>query len=116
MPELSGIELLKALPVVPKIIFTTAYSEYGAESYEFNAVDYLMKPIKYDRFLKGVNKIFDLSSSKKEDMFVSVNNEALSQSVLIKSGPKTFKIATDDILYIEAAGNYILFYTQKVKL
>lgn len=116
MPELSGIELLKALPVLPKIIFTTAYSEYGAESYEFNAVDYLMKPIKYDRFLKGVNKVFDLSSAKKEEISVSVTNEAISQSVLIKSGPKTFKMATDDILYIEAAGNYMLFYTLKGKI
>lgn len=116
MPELSGIELLKALPVLPKIIFTTAYSEYGAESYEFNAVDYLLKPIKYDRFLKGVNKAFDLSSLKKEDTSVFANSEPHSQSVLIKSGSKTFKIATDDIFYIEAAGNYMLFYTLKGKI
>lgn len=116
MPELSGIELLKALPVLPKIIFTTAYSEYGAESYEFNAVDYLLKPVKYDRFLKGVNKAFDLSSLKKEDTSVFANSEPHSQSVLIKSGSKTFKIATDDIFYIEAAGNYMLFYTLKGKI
>ncbi|SHN15865.1 LytR/AlgR family response regulator transcription factor [Flavobacterium xinjiangense] len=116
MPELSGIELLKALPVLPKIIFTTAYSEYGAESYEFNAVDYLLKPVKYDRFLKGVNKAFDLSSLKKEETSVPANNEPHSQSVLIKSGSKTFKIATDDIFYIEAAGNYMLFYTLKGKI
>lgn len=116
MPELSGIELLKALPVLPKIIFTTAYSEYGAESYEFNAVDYLLKPIKYDRFLRGVNKAFDLSSLKKEVTSVSANSETHSHSVLIKSGSKTFKIAADDIFYIEAAGNYMLFYTQKGKI
>ncbi|TDE48582.1 LytR/AlgR family response regulator transcription factor [Flavobacterium sp. GT3P67] len=116
MPELSGIELLKALPVLPKIIFTTAYSEYGAESYEFNAVDYLLKPVKYDRFLKGVNKAYDLSSLKKEEISVSVNSEPHSQFVLIKSGSKTFKIATDDIFYIEAAGNYMLFYTLKGKI
>jgi DNA-binding LytR/AlgR family response regulator len=116
MPELSGIELLKALPVLPKIIFTTAYSEYGAESYEFNAVDYLLKPVKYDRFLKGVNKAFDLSSLKKEETSVSAGSEPQSQSVLIKSGSKTFKIATDDIFYIEAAGNYMLFYTLKGKI
>ncbi|MBF2707862.1 LytR/AlgR family response regulator transcription factor [Flavobacterium soyangense] len=116
MPELSGIELLKSLPVLPKIIFTTAYSEYGAESYEFNAVDYLLKPVKYVRFLKGVNKVFDLSSLKKEETSMSSSNEHNSQSVLIKSGSKTFKIATDDIFYIEAAGNYMLFYTQKGKI
>ncbi|MFV5703308.1 LytR/AlgR family response regulator transcription factor [Flavobacterium sp. XS2P12] len=116
MPELSGIELLKALPVLPKIIFTTAYSEYGAESYEFNAVDYLLKPVKYDRFLKGVNKVIDISSLKKGETNMSSSSEPHSQSVLIKSGSKTFKIATDDILYIEAAGNYMLFYTLKGKI
>ncbi|MDN3658132.1 LytTR family DNA-binding domain-containing protein [Ferruginibacter paludis] len=116
MPELSGIELLKALPVLPKIIFTTAYSEYGAESYELNAVDYLMKPIKYDRFLKGVNKVADFSSSKKEDSSVAADTEKKRESVLIKSGSKTYKIATDDIYYIEAAGNYMTFYTVKTKI
>ncbi|MFV8343504.1 LytR/AlgR family response regulator transcription factor [Flavobacterium sp. XS2P39] len=116
MPELSGIELLKALPVLPNIIFTTAYSEYGAESYEFNAVDYLLKPVKYDRFLKGVNKAVDLFSVKKEELEIPFIKEPHSQSVLIKSGSKTFKIATDDIFYIEAAGNYMLFYTQKGKI
>lgn len=115
MPELSGIELLKALPVLPNIIFTTAYSEYGAESYEFNAVDYLLKPVKYDRFLKGVNKAVDLSV-KKEEFEIPLVNEPHSQSVLIKSGSKTFKIATDDIFYVEAAGNYMLFYTKKDKI
>jgi len=57
MPELSGIQLLNSLPYQPKVIFTTAYPEYGAESYEYNAVDYLLKPIKYERFLKAVNKV-----------------------------------------------------------
>jgi DNA-binding LytR/AlgR family response regulator len=115
MPELSGIELLKALPVLPKIIFTTAYSEYGAESYEFNAVDYLLKPVKYERFLKGVNKAYDLYPSKREDVATPLV-EQNSPSVLIKSGTKTFKIATDDILYIEAAGNYMMFHTLKGKV
>lgn len=116
MPELSGIELLKALPVLPKIIFTTAYSEFGAESYEFNAVDYLMKPIKYDRFLKGVNKAGDFSSSMKDDTSIAADTETKREAVLIKSGSKTYKIATDDIYYIEAAGNYMTFYMVKAKI
>ena len=116
MPELSGIELLKTLPIIPKVIFTTAYSQYGAESYEFNAVDYLLKPIKYDRFLKGVNKAFDLSFIKKEDSSHTASTEQNSPTLLLKSGTKTFKIAIADILYIEAAGNYMLFYTLKGKI
>lgn len=113
MPELSGIELLKALPISPKVIFTTAYSEYGAESYEFNAVDYLLKPIRYDRFLKGVNKALDLPMVKEEEHAPS---EVQPVSVLIKSGTKTHKIAIEDILYVEASGNYMMFYTLKGKI
>ncbi len=116
MPELSGIEILKALPNLPKIIFTTAYSEYGAESYEFNAIDYLLKPVKYDRFLKGVNKAIGFSSIKKEEINTSKNSEPQSQSVLIKSGTKTFKIVIDGIFYIEGAGNYMTLYTKKGKI
>lgn len=116
MPELSGIELLKALPLLPKVIFTTAYSEYAAESYELNAIDYLLKPVKYDRFLKGVNKAIDLLPLKKVEFEMPINKETAIQSILLKSGSKTFKMAIDDIFYIEAAGNYMLFYTQKGKV
>ncbi len=112
MPELSGIELLKSLPVLPKIIFTTAYSEHGAESYEYNAVDYLLKPLKYDRFLKAVNKVMDTNVPRKE---VTINKQD-KESFLIKSGSQIFRIATDDIFYIEGAGNYITFYTKKGKI
>lgn len=116
MPELSGIELIKSLPVAPKIIFTTAYSQYGAESYEYNAVDYLVKPVKYDRFLKAVNKATAIINVKKEEGLLHNTPEQEKQSVLIKSGSQIFKIVTDDILYIEGAGNYMTFYTKKGKI
>lgn len=116
MPELSGIELLKALPLLPKVIFTTAYSEYAAESYELNAIDYLLKPVKYDRFLKGVNKAIDLLHLKQVEFEMPINKDTAIQSILLKSGSKTFKMAIDDIFYIEAAGNYMLFYTKKGKV
>lgn len=115
MPELSGIALLKALPVLPKVIFTTAYSEYAVESYDLNAVDYLLKPIKYDRFLKGVNKINDFDAIKKEEAPFS-STEFHGETVLIKSGPQTYRTAIADIQYIEAAGNYMIFYTLKGKI
>lgn len=112
MPELTGIELLKSLPVLPKVIFTTAYSEHGAESYEYNAVDYLLKPLKYDRFLKAVNKAVDSTFSEKKEVINQYDNE----SFLIKSGSQTFKVLCEDIFYIEGAGNYITFYTKKGKI
>jgi DNA-binding LytR/AlgR family response regulator len=116
MPEISGIELLRSLPIVPQIIFTTAYSEYGAESYEYNAVDYLLKPVKYDRFLKAVNKANDNLFVKKEDSIIPDTLEHEKKSVLLKSGSQLFRIATDDILYIEGAGNYMIVYTKNEKI
>jgi DNA-binding LytR/AlgR family response regulator len=115
MPEISGIELLKSLPTIPIIIFTTAYPEFGAESYEFNAVDFLLKPVKYDRFLKAVNKINNLPS-QKENPIIHHNNDQQQESILIKSGTQIFKVLTDDILYIEGAGNYITFFNKTGKI
>jgi DNA-binding LytR/AlgR family response regulator len=112
MPEVSGMELLRSLPILPKIIFTTAYSEFGAESYEFNAVDFLLKPIKYDRFLKAVNKANGNSPSHRERAVVSQPVDQPNESILVKSGTQLFRIKTDDIFYIEGAGNYITFYTK----
>ena len=112
MPEISGLELVRSLPVMPKIIFTTAHSEYGAESYEFNAVDYLLKPFKYDRFLKAVNKATAHTSIQKETNL----NYTVIKPLLIKSGTITYKIEQDDIFYIEGAGNYITIYTKSKKI
>jgi DNA-binding LytR/AlgR family response regulator len=113
MPELSGIQLLKSLSASPKVVFITAYSEYGAESYDYNAVDYLVKPVKYERFLKAVNKVIDISGKEK------VKNEVIKEHddfLYIKSGTQTIKVAVDEILYIEGAGNYMTFFTLNKKI
>jgi DNA-binding LytR/AlgR family response regulator len=107
MPELSGIDLLKSLSHVPKVIFTTAFAEFGAESYEFNAIDFLLKPVKYDRFLKAVNKV---------DTTAHVSTEQQKDTILLKSGSQIFRIAIADILYVEGAGNYMTFYTKSGKI
>lgn len=115
MPELSGIQLLKSLPYQPKVIFTTAYPEYGAESYDYNAVDYLLKPVKYERFLKAVNKVNEPSNPSKQE-----NQTILSQpnnnELFIKSGTQIHKINSNDILYVEGAGNYMTFYLKESKI
>ncbi|MBT3243936.1 MAG: response regulator transcription factor [Bacteroidetes bacterium] len=108
MPELTGLQLVKSLTSPPEVIFITAYPEFGAESYEFNAVDYLLKPVKYDRFLKAVNKV----SFQPKD----VEKKKSSQTVFIKSGTQINQIQVDNIQYIEAAGNYMTFYTTHKKL
>ena len=108
MPELTGLQLVKSLSHQPKIIFTTAYPEFGAESYEFNAIDYLLKPIKYERFLKAVNKAKDLTQEKVSD--------SIPDSVFLKSGTQINQVPIKTIKYIEGAGNYMTFYTETKKI
>ena len=116
MPEISGIELLRSLPMIPKTIFITAYSEFGAESYEYNAIDFLLKPVKYDRFLKAVNKAHGYPSIQKKSAIDKSSIEQPKESILIKSGTQMFQIEIDDIFYIEGAGNYITFHTKTRKI
>jgi DNA-binding LytR/AlgR family response regulator len=116
MPELSGIQLLKSLISPPPVIFTTAYPEFGAESYEFNAVDYLLKPVKYERFLKAVGKASSIAGSADKE---NTSHEPLSgknEYLYIKSGTRLVKVKTNDILYVEAAGNYMTFHTSDKKI
>jgi DNA-binding LytR/AlgR family response regulator len=116
MPELSGIQLLKALNQQPKIIFTTAYSEYGAESYEYNAIDYLLKPIKYERFLKAVTKTLGTTNHTTDKPVSSPKAEAPKEFVFLKSGTQVYKVHIKDILFIEGAGNYMTFHTREKKI
>ena len=106
MPDVNGIQLLQTLPVKPMVIFTTAYSNYAVESYDLNAVDYLLKPITFERFLAAVNKAMALKASKS-----GVNiKEDDSSSIFVKSGPQTYQIKVNDILYLEKDGNYITIF------
>jgi two-component system, LytTR family, response regulator len=117
MPELTGIQLYKSLPSPPLVIFTTAYPEYAAESYEYNAVDYLVKPVKYDRFLKAVNKASALmAGSGITATSTTPENLETNRYLMIKSGNRHVKVSPDDIQYIEAAGNYMCFHIKGKRL
>lgn len=115
MPNLSGMQLVKSLGEKPLIIFTTAYSEYAAASYELDAVDYLVKPIELDRFLKAVNKANELFRLKKGAQNLPIQ-PADAEFVLLKSGTLTHKIKTTDILFIEKEENYLAFQTIDKKI
>lgn len=118
MPELSGIQLIRALQSPPMVVFTTAYPEFAAESYEYNAVDYLVKPVKYERFLKAVSKASGLiGSAKQHHQSESTNvQDQSSEALFVKSGNQLVKILPGEILYVEAAGNYMCFHTRERKL
>jgi len=110
MPQLNGNDFLKTLKNSPKVIFTTAYQEYALEGYELDVVDYLMKPIPFDRFLKAVNKSFQLVGTKPE---TPVNNEKKNESfVYFRADRKMIKVMLKDILYIESMKDYIKVFTQ----
>jgi len=105
MPDLSGMQLVQTLSPRPMIIFTTAYSHYAVESYNLNAIDYLLKPITFDRFLAAVNKAM-MTLSTKVGMATNIEDA----TIFIKSGPQTYQVKISDILYFEKDGNYITIH------
>ena len=104
MPKLSGIDFIKSLRNPPKIILTTAYSEYALESYELDVLDYLLKPFSFERFLKAVSK-FPVSA-----------NTPVIDDLTVKADGKTYRISASDILYAESLGDYITLVTTNNKL
>ncbi|SHE55889.1 LytR/AlgR family response regulator transcription factor [Pedobacter caeni] len=111
MPDISGLQLVRSLPNPPMVIFTTAYSNYAAESYDLNAVDYLVKPIEFDRFLIACNKA---NAIYKREM--NAENIRSGKFMIIKSGHESFKINFEDIQYIEAEGNLVNFVASDRKV
>jgi len=101
MPDISGMQLLQTLTPRPLIIFTTAYSQYAVESYELNALDYLLKPVTFERFLMAINKAAAALSAK------TTPGPDEDAAVFIKSGPQTYRVKISEILYLEKNGNYI---------
>ncbi len=110
MPDLTGIQFLKALENKPLIIFSTAYSEYAVESYEYKAVDYLLKPIEFERFLKATMRAkeqFEIKQKSKNVWNLTEEIKNSPDSIFIKSGTGIHKVFINNILYIEGTGNYI---------
>lgn len=104
MPELNGMEILRSMIQPPKVILTTAYSEYALESYNYGVVDYLLKPIKIERFLKAINKV---SASKITQPKKNSGNDELQ----IKHDGIPLNIPFKSILYIQSFGNYLKIFT-----
>jgi len=116
MPELSGLDFLKSLRDAPLVIFTTAYPQYALESYELDAVDYLVKPIRIERFLKAVNKAENLLRLLQQENSTHEVEKIADDFVYIKADRKFFKIWFKDILYIEGLKDYVVIYTADNKI
>ena len=109
MPGLSGISLARSLSNAPLIIFTTAYPEFAVEGFELDALDYLVKPYSFERFLKAANKALLKLSSENESAFPN-------QKILVKADKRLFALEPAGILFIEGQGDYIRIHTGEMKL
>ena len=106
MPDVTGIQLLKSLKYKPAVIFTTAYKEYALEGFELDVLDYLLKPVEFDRFLKSTNKACEYIHQKE------TKKPYQEDFIFVKSEYKLLKIKFDEILYIEAVKDYIKIKTK----
>jgi DNA-binding LytR/AlgR family response regulator len=112
MPGINGLEFFKSIPNPPEVIFTTAFRNYAADAFDVDALDYLIKPIPFERFLKATNKFIDSRKKiEKQDPNISHINY-----IILKSDKKNFKVNVDDILYIESLDDYIRVHSKNNKL
>jgi len=108
MPGITGTDFLKNLKNPPKVIFTTAYSEYAIDAFELNAVDYLLKPVSFERFFRAIDKIYQLNEQKGGISLVHENPVSDKESFLyLKVERKTIKVNVKDILWIESLRDYV---------
>jgi DNA-binding LytR/AlgR family response regulator len=110
MPQMSGLEMLETLEVSPYIIFITSKRDYAVEAFEHNVVDYLLKPLKYVRFIKAVNKVMDLVRVAKTTTF-----DITEDDIFVKSELKYVRIRFKEVCYIEAMADYVVLYLKDSK-
>ncbi|MCA1745070.1 MAG: LytTR family DNA-binding domain-containing protein [Bacteroidales bacterium] len=120
MPDMSGMDFIKnlSLPLVPIIVFVTAYPQYAVQGFEVNATEYLLKPVSFPRFVKAVNKITTILNFKQKLEGIALQETARPKPkgdqknfIIVKSDRKMVKLMYDDILFIEGALEYVFFHT-----
>lgn len=121
MPMLTGVDFLRSLRNPPLVIITTAYPEYAIEGFELDVVDYLLKPIPFDRFFKAVSKALDRKRiGEGKPAAAASSTDSTSQSVestlTVKADKRIYKIPHDSIFFVEALGDYVTIHTSKGKI
>lgn len=104
MPKLSGINFYKSLNQKPMVVFTTAYPEFAVEGFELDAVDYLLKPFSFERFVMAVNKVKGKNGAQEKEV---------SDFIMLKADKKMYRTPFEDILFFEALGDYVKVYTKE---
>jgi DNA-binding LytR/AlgR family response regulator len=116
MPEITGMTFLKTLQKRPMVILTTAYSEYALESYDLDVVDYLLKPITLERFLRAVDKASERLAAPPVPSREKPGQEPAQPFVFVKDGTKLVKVRWADILYVEGLKDYVTIHTRQQKI
>lgn len=119
MPDLKGTEFLRCITGKrPLVIFTTAYQEYAVEGYELDVIDYMLKPISFDRFLKGIQKVLERKEWREYKLQNTPSKTPSLEKdyIVLKANQKLYKVQLNDILYIEGMKEYVVFYTEHQKL
>lgn len=114
MPDLSGFEMLESLNKSPLIIFTTAYDDYAVDSYNYRAIDYLIKPFSFSRFLKAVDKAHEYISSQKDKTTIPKDEKGL-EYIFIHTDGNIIKLFLDEILFVKGLSDYIEIKTKDKK-
>ena len=110
MPKLKGFDFLKTLSNPPKVIVTTAYSEFALEGFELSVSDYLLKPFSFERFLKAVNKVKDATNVVQKPVIEEINTSG--KRIFLRQNKSYLQVEIDTILFIEASGNYTKVVTK----
>lgn len=112
MPMLLGTDLIRSLNKPPRVIFTTAYRKFAVEGFELNAVDYLLKPISFERFLRAINKVMNVALTQQvREQPVAAKAERPDPFIYFRADRKMYKVALDEIVYIESMKDYIKVVT-----
>lgn len=114
MPDINGIKFYESLSNKPKVIFTTAYSEYAVKGFEINAIDYLLKPISFSRFFQAVGKVIHIPgvqpTSTLQPSFQEIPNDESSRFIFVKVEHFTIKVELKDIAYLQGYKDYVKIY------
>ena len=115
MPKINGLDFLKTLQHAPPVIFTTAYPQHALEGFELNALDYLVKPVSFERFLKAAMKAKEYYEVRQKNISKENETSAKQGYFFVKADNRLVRIAFDDILFVEALQNYVTIHTRDKK-
>ena len=116
MPQITGVDFVRSLLHPPHVIFTTAYRDYAVDAFELNVVDYLLKPISFERFTKAINHFLELETPKTTEPVLMESSSNTRDFIFLKADKKHYKINLSDILYFESLGDYVIAFTADNKI